>query len=292
MKIGFNQATSMNCSTLEKDVLLCEKNGFDFIEFRLDKLKEYLKDHNLEDLKKFLAGKKIKPHALNALYTYDNLFADENSEKDNELVKEFIWGCHIAKEIQAGYFIIVPPLQRDPNGGPYIGSVEKTHENCVRILNHLSEIANDYNVKLCFELVGFNRSSVRTVEQAWNIVNEVDKDNVGLVFDSYNLHLYHGLNDFREIKNVDVKKIFCTHINNGDFIDIDKASQENRRFCDFGSVDLNNFLKNLKETGYHGIVSVEIFRPEYWQKEPEWVISQAYKTTKKVMENNGIHLSK
>ncbi|UYB60149.1 hypothetical protein N6B35_28595 (plasmid) [Klebsiella michiganensis] len=58
MKIGFNQATSMNCSTLETDVLLCEENGFDFIEFRLDKLREYFKTKSIVDLKTLLAGKK------------------------------------------------------------------------------------------------------------------------------------------------------------------------------------------------------------------------------------------
>ncbi len=289
MKIGFNQATSMHCSTLEEDVYLCEKNGFDFIEFRLDKLEEFLEKNNLDDLKNLLSGKKIKPHALNALYTYDDLFNGNDDEKDNLIIKKFEYDCYIAQEIQAGYFIVVPPLQRNPNGGPYSGSVEKTHENCVRILQRLSDIAKNYDIKLCFELVGFNRSSVRTVEQAWNIINEVNEDNVGLVFDSYNLHLYHGLNDFKVIKMVDPKKIFCVHINNGDFIDIEKATQENRRFCDSGTVDLNNFLKNLKDTGYDGIVSVEIFRPEYWKKKPDWVISKAYQTTRKAMEDNGVY---
>ncbi|UYB60148.1 sugar phosphate isomerase/epimerase (plasmid) [Klebsiella michiganensis] len=217
------------------------------------------------------------------------MFKHENSGKDEELIEEFVWGCRIAKEIKAGYFIIVPPLQRDPNGGPYIGDTEKTHENCVRILKRLSTIASEYDVKLCFELVGFNRSSVRTIEQAWNIVNHVNEDNVGLVFDSYNLHLYRGLNNFSAIKHVNANKIFCAHINNGDFIDIDKASQENRRFCDSGTIDLYNFLKNLKEAGYDGIVSVEIFRPEYWQKTPEWVISNAYQTTRKIMEDSGVY---
>ncbi|AGB80479.1 sugar phosphate isomerase/epimerase [Serratia sp. FGI94] len=289
MKIGFNQATSMHCSTLEQDVLLCEENGFDFIEFRLDKLREYLRIHSIESLKALLAGKKIKPHALNALYIYDDMFRHQNSEKDAEIIEEFVWGCRIAKEIQAGYFIIVPPLQRDPNGGPYVGTAEKTHENCVRILRNLSDIARNYDVKLCFELVGFNRSAVRTVEQARNIINEINDSNVGLVFDVYNLYLYQGLKNFNEIKSVDVNKIFCVHINNGDFIDVSKASQENRRFCDYGVVDVNDFLKNLKEIGYDGMVSIETFRPEYWQRTPEWVIANAYQTTRNIMEENGVY---
>ena len=289
MKIGFNQATSMNCSNLERDVILCDENGFDFIEFRLDKIKEYLQYKSINDLKSLLSGRKIKPHALNALYIFDDMFMDENSRRTTELIDEFVWGCQISKEIQAGYFIIVPPLQRDPNSGPYMGDVDKTHENCVRILNHLSNIAKNYDVNLCFEPVGFNRSSVKTLRQANDIINDVNKKNVGLVLDSYNLHLYCGLNDFSEIKTIDVNKIFCVHINNGDFLEIENATQENRRFCDSGTIDLGNFLRNLKEVGYDSIISVEVFRPEYWLQTPEWIISKAYKTTRKIMEDNDVY---
>lgn len=289
MKIGFNQATSMGCSSVEEDISLCEKYGFDFIEFRFDKLKEYLNEHSIEDLKYKLSKTRIKPHALNALYMYDNMFNGINKISDIEFENEFIWACSLAKSINSKYLIVVPPLQRDPNGGPYIGDAFETHKNCVRILKILSKIAIDYNVNICFEPVGFKRSSVRTIQQSWDIVNEVDEDNVGLVLDSYNLHLFHGLNDFSEIKEIDNKKIFCVHINNGDYSNIDNASQENRKFCDSGTIDLNNFLQNLKNVGYSGMVSVEIFRPEYWNMSPEWVISNAYQTTIKIMENNGVY---
>ncbi len=54
MKIGYNEATAKDCSTLEKDLELCEKYGFDYIEIRLDMLKDYLKTHTSDDLKKIL----------------------------------------------------------------------------------------------------------------------------------------------------------------------------------------------------------------------------------------------
>ena len=39
--------------------------------------------------------------------------------------------------------------------------------------------------------------------------------------------------------------------------------------------------------GYKGIASVETFRPEYWQKTPEWVIENAWRTTHHALEANG-----
>ncbi|QIQ20538.1 sugar phosphate isomerase/epimerase family protein [Zophobihabitans entericus] len=291
MKIGYNEATAMGCSDLATDLALCEKNGFDYIELRLDMLKEYLKQHSVSELKQFFQSSKIKPHALNALYTFPDFCTGKSPDDDKILLDDFIWGCDIAHEIGAQYFIIVPPLQRDPNGGPFIGSWQDTRNNCIRILERLSDIAKPYGIKLCLELVGFERSSVRTVEQAWDIVQAVSRDNVGLVFDAFNLYLYNQLNDFSVMKLVDVDKIYAVHINNGDASPDHKPTQALRRFCDSGVVNVHQFLAVLKEMNYTGMVSIETFRPEYWEKSPEWVVAEAYRTTKQLMVESGVFCS-
>ena len=53
MKLCFNQATTLGNSTLEKDLELCEKHGYDLIEIRLDKLREYLETKSIGDLADF-----------------------------------------------------------------------------------------------------------------------------------------------------------------------------------------------------------------------------------------------
>ena len=40
MKTSYNEACARDCSTLEQDLSLCEKAGFDYIEIRLDMLSE------------------------------------------------------------------------------------------------------------------------------------------------------------------------------------------------------------------------------------------------------------
>ncbi len=54
LKLGYNEATCKENSTVENDLLLCEKYGYDYIELRLDMLQEYLKTHTVDDLKAFL----------------------------------------------------------------------------------------------------------------------------------------------------------------------------------------------------------------------------------------------
>ena len=67
MKIGYNVATTKENATLQEEMELCEKHGYDFIEIQMDKLPEYLKSHSLEEMKDFFDKHHIKPLSLNAL---------------------------------------------------------------------------------------------------------------------------------------------------------------------------------------------------------------------------------
>lgn len=288
MKTSYNEATAKDCSSLALDLELCEAAGFDYIEIRLDMLSDYLKEHTVEELAAFFRTSRLKPHALNALYVYPEFLGEADDPARREaLMAEFKQGLEVSRAIGNHYFIIVPPLQRDPKGGPFIGTREDTFNNCVRILNQLGEIAQAYDVKLCFELVGFNRSSVRTVEEADAIVRAVDRDNVGFVFDSYNIYLNGRTNDFSAIRQVQPEKIFAVHMMSGKDVPDEEMGQDKRCFPDEGVVDICNFLENLKKTGYDGMVSIETFNPEYWAEDPKWVIDTAYKSTRNMLEKCG-----
>jgi len=288
MKISYNEACARDCSTLEKDLALCEAAGFDYIEIRFDMLTAYLKDHTVEELAAFFRTSRLRPHAFNALYLYPEFLSDrDDPQRQKELLGEFELACSVGEAIGSHYLIVVPPLQRDPNGGPYVGDPEDTFRQCVRILKDLGARAKDRGMNLCFELVGFERSSVRSVAEADRIVRAVDLPNVGFVFDSYNIYLNGGCNDFSALRSVQPEKIFAVHLMSGDDVPADQRGQDKRCFCGSGVVNIDGFLQTLKGLGYRGMTSVETFRPEYWEKEPEWVIETAYRTTRAALEKNG-----
>ncbi|WEV68798.1 sugar phosphate isomerase/epimerase [Bifidobacterium sp. ESL0775] len=290
MKIGFNEATARDCSDLQTDLELAEKYGFDAIEIRLDMLRNYLKDHSVDELADFFKHSRVRPHAMNALYIYEDLFTDhDDPAKHQEVMDDFQLGCETAQRIGSKTFIVVAPLHRNPEvEGIYDTPWETIFANCVRILKKLGDMAAKYDVKLCLESVGHEYSSIRTVEQASDIVNAVDKDNVGLVFDACNLYLYHQLQDFSVMELADPKKVFDVHINDADDRPMEGLTQTNRCFCGTGDIDLQDFLRVLKRIGYSGVVSIETFRPDYWKESPEWVFSHAYKTTRDAMEKAGV----
>lgn len=287
MKLSYNEACTRDCSSLEKDLILCEKAGFDYIEIRLDMLEKYMETHTIKDLASFFKTSRIRPHAFNALYLYPEFLGEnDDKQKRQKLLAKFELGCKTAQAIGSHYFIVVPPLQCDPTGGPFTGTWEETYRNCVRILKKLSVMAKPYEMKLCFELVGFERSSVRSVAEADSIVRAVDEPNVGFVFDAYNLFLNSGSNDFSAVEAVQTEKIFAAHIMSADDVPVDLRGQDKRCFCGQGVVDTDAFLRTLKKCGYNGMISVETFRPEYWQKTPEWVIETAFVTTHFALEKN------
>ena len=67
LKLGYNEATCKAQSSVELDLRLCEQYGYDYIELRLDMLKDYFKTHTVEDLKAFFAASHLKPFALNSI---------------------------------------------------------------------------------------------------------------------------------------------------------------------------------------------------------------------------------
>lgn len=288
MRIGYNEATAMKCSTLEKDLELCEKVGFDDIEIRLDMLEAYLREHTVRDLQTFFATHRLRPGALNALYLYPDFLGEGDDDVRQEaLLQKFLSGCRIGQAIGSHLFIIVPPLQSDPHGGPWSGTREEAFEDCTRILRKLGKLAEPFEMNLCFELVGFDRSSVRTIKEADSIIQAVDAVNVGFVFDSYNIFLNGKNNDFSAILDVPSEKIFDVHLMNGEDVPEAEMGQDKRCFCNTGVVDLDAFLQVLNQAGFGGTVSIETFRPSYWERDPAWGIETAYRTTEEVMERNG-----
>jgi len=288
MYISYNEACGLGSSTLEQDLVLAEKAGFDFIEIRLDMLTDYLTRHSVDDLAAFFRTSHLKPHAFNALYLYSDFLSDiDDSKKRTFLLSEFFLACEIGHKIGAHDFIVVPPFLDGPNYIPFPDNEEKVFSDCVRMLTKLSMYARRYDMKLSFELVGFPRSSVRTIAFAKKIVEAVNEPNVGYVFDAYNIYLYNGKNEYEGMKSVEKDKIFSIHLNSADDVPENERAQDKRCFPGSGVVDIASFLGTLKEIGYNGMISIETMRPSHWEETPEWIISNAYKTTYDAMKNSG-----
>ncbi|MCT4619972.1 MAG: sugar phosphate isomerase/epimerase [Marinisporobacter sp.] len=271
MKICFNQATTMKYSTLEKDLQFCEKHGYDLIEIRIDKLKDYLTRNTVEDLVKFFENSHIKPFAFNALE-----FISFRTEEDfNEIVKDLEFICEVGEKIGCSQAVVVPTF----DVGGY--TIEEIKKETVEKINILADIAEKKNFKLAFEFVGYPNCSVNRFEQAYDIVKTVNKDHVGIVLDCF--HFYAMLSNLSSLKEMDVKKLFIFHIDDAENLPFGALRDDKRIWPGDGAIDLDGILKILKEIGYDKMVSVELFRPEYWEWDIEKTIQVGKEKTIKVV---------
>ncbi|MFN2744893.1 2-keto-myo-inositol isomerase [Bacillus sp. z60-18] len=268
MKLCFNEATTLENSNLAKDLEYCEKHGYDYIEIRtMDKLPEYLKDHSLSELAEYFQTLHIKPLALNALVFFNN--RDEEGYKS--IITEFKGMMETCKALGVKYVVAVPLVTEEKI------LKEDIKKSSVSVLTELSDIAEPYGVKIAVEFVGHPECTVNTFSQAYDIVNTVNRDNVGLVFDSFHFHAMGS--NLEDLKQADGKKIFIYHIDDTEDFPIGILRDEDRVWPGQGAIDLDAHLSTLKEIGFSDVVSVELFRPEYYKLSAEETIKKAKETT-------------
>ncbi|EUJ21076.1 sugar phosphate isomerase/epimerase family protein [Listeria aquatica] len=272
MKIGFNEGTTFESATLEENLEYCEKYGYDYIEIRsIDQLKDYLTRHSLADLKQYFDDHHIKPLSLNALCFFNN----RTKEDEKAIVAEFKEYLEICRAIECEYICAVPSNLDNTEKGKTL--VPEVNESCVRVLTELSDLAKPYGVKIAIEFIGIPENTVNTFEQAYEIVRAIDRDNVGLVYDTFQ---FTGMNSsLASVTKEVADKIFIFHINDVDDYPVGQMRDSDRCFPGEGIIDLKAHLAKMKELNYDFVASVELFRPEYYQMDPEVVIQKAKATT-------------
>lgn len=272
MLIGLNGATTMKNADLFTDIYLAEKAEYDLLEIWKAKLNDYLSQKDLTSLVNLFAGAKIKPYAINSI---ENI-TFRNKEGFGQIKDETLRLSEIAHRIKCKYLVVVP------NDKPPGITKREIIEESVESLRQLSKIALDYDVALAFEFIGREDSSVNNLATCWDIVKTGDLENVGLVFDTF--HFYLGGSSLKSLQKVDPEKIFIFHINDSEDLPRNELQDKNRLLPGKGIIPLRGIAKGLQGIGYNKMVSVELFRPEYWRWDPEKLVKEARQTTIAVLK--------
>jgi 2-keto-myo-inositol isomerase len=271
VKIAFNQATTMKHSSLQIDLEFCEKSGYDLIEIRLDKLKDYLINHTVLDLQHFFEMSHIKPFAFNAL-EYINFRDEQGFQQIKDDLKLL---CDIGEVINCKKIIVVPSF----DVGDY--TVDQIRNETVSKLNKLADLAAPFGVSLALEFVGYPNCSVNTFGQAYDIVKTVNRDNVGIVLDCFHFHAMNSR--LEDLLNADPDKIFVFHIDDCLDLPVGALRDHHRVWPGDGVINLDQILAALREIGYKEMVSIELFNPEYWEWEIERTIKTGLEKTQKAI---------
>ncbi len=265
MQLGLNGATTLKAD-LATDITVAGRAGFDFVEIWAAKLMGYLERGGLRALERDLRRAGVRAATLNSV---EHVTFNDPSGRVR-MLEDFQRFCRVAEAINAETVIVVPSPR--PKGV----SVAVIERESIRVLRELSAIARPYGVRLAYEFLGFTDCTVNNLAQCAAIVEKVARPNVGLVLDTF--HFFAGGSSLASIREVNPEKIFIVHINDVERARRRKMHDALRVFPGKGILPLARILRALKTIGYVGGFSVEIFRPQYWNRPPLQVAREARKS--------------
>ncbi|HKP37281.1 MAG TPA: sugar phosphate isomerase/epimerase [Pyrinomonadaceae bacterium] len=274
MKLSLNGATTMKAD-LETDIQAAAAAGFDYVEIWAAKLRKFLETQKVADLKKLFDGAGVKPLSINSIEHITFRDADAYAKIKAECEEL----CAIAAAISCPCIVVVPG--RIPPRG--LSSYEVIEES-VRVLRELASIGERYGVSLAFEFLGQKDCTVQTLTLADEIVVNVNRRNIGLVIDSF--HFHAGGSTIDMIEDLDPKRLYIFHINDAENRPVDQLTDAHRLLPGLGILPLKEMIEAFKRIGYDAVASVEIFRPEYWERDPFELAREAKAAMDKVLSGS------
>ena len=272
MKLALNGATTMKAD-LPTDLRAAHAAGFDFVEIWAAKLRTFLKTNSATGLRKLFDEHGFEPLSINSIE-----HVTFRSPADYAAIKvECEELSSLAATLRCPYIVVVPG--RLPEQAP---SLEEIIDESVRVLTDLSAIAERHGVSLAFEFLGQRDCSVQTLDLADEIVRRVGRPDVGLVIDSF--HFYAGGSTIDMIETLEPESLFVFHINDAENLPRELLQDSHRLLPGLGILPLTEMLQSFKRIGYDRVASVEIFRPEYWERDPFELARAAKAATERVLD--------
>lgn len=270
MKLALNGATTMHAN-LETDIKAAAEAGFDLIEIWAAKLREFLKTNTVADLKKLLEENNLKPYSINSI-EHITFRTNDDYEKIKAETEEL---SEIAGALDCPFIVVVPGKL------PENATETEIVNESVRVLNELADIAEKHNVSLAFEFLGQTDCSVQTLDLCNEIVEKVNRPSIGNVIDTF--HFYAGGSTFEAIERMKPEKLFIFHINDAEDLPREQLTDAHRLYPGTGILPIREIKQRFDKIGYNRMVSIEIFRPEYWNENPFEVAKKAKEATEKVL---------
>ena len=136
----------------------------------------------------------------------------------------------------------------------------------------LLKIGREIGVKPTFEYISFFQS-VSKLSQAWEIVRQIDDPDATIILDAF--HTWNTEESTEELMRIPVERISHYHVD--DAPSTKPATQQtdpDRVMPGDGVIDLKAEIQVLKDKGYQGAISLELFNAEQWERDPLEVLKQ------------------
>ena len=101
-------------------------------------------------------------------------------------------------------------------------------------------------------------------------------------------HLYKGGSEFYDLALLSGKRIHVFHINDYPDIPRDKITDADRVYPGDGISPVSKILATVFESGFDGVLSLELFNRTYWKQDPNLVAATGLERMKKAVADASI----
>ncbi len=268
MRIGLNGAT-IQSADLATEIRVAGLAGYNVVELRDDKLDRFLQDGSLKDVRWILREAGVSAFTINSI--------DKVGVGGRAGTEQAVARCRelsrYAQALDCPWVLGVPGPAGDRTW-------EQIRKDTVDTLREMVDVAAEFGVGVAFEFMGFPWAAVSDVIGAWDIVQSADRPNLGMVVDT--AHFYAGGSTLESVAAVDPQRLVVLHINDVEDIPRTQITDGHRLYPGDGVIPLRSILRTFRAIGFDGVVSVELFREEYWRQDPLAVARAAKAKTEAV----------
>lgn len=262
--------------SLEKELEVAALAGYSGVELFIPKLKSFLQeDHTVDDLARHLREMGLVPYTLNGIENI-NLQPPAAFAKVREECRQL---SQLAQTINCPGIVVVPSSKPAKMTWPEV------KQEAVSALRELADVAAPYGVTLGLEFLAPVNCSIRTLAQSWQVVQATERENVGIVFDTY--HFYVGGSSWTSLETFDINRLLVVHVNDVEDVALEALTDAHRLLPGEGKLPLDRILRKLSARGYQGAYSLEVMRPAYRQRTPREYARAGIETTRRVLQQAG-----
>jgi 2-keto-myo-inositol isomerase len=262
-----NSSTIKPTPILDK-IRIADKVGYKAIELWHDDIDLYLSTGGkIEDIRKATGDAGLQVPTTIFLKGWWDTEGDEYVEKMDEIKRRL----EQAAAVGATYSIAGPPL----------GPVDL--ELGARQYAKLLDVGREFGIKTIFEYLGFS-DEVNTIEIALKVIEMCGDPDATIVIDPF--HCFRGGGGIDGILKLKPEQIAISHFNDAP-ADPPRETQHDpdRVMPGDGIMDLKSYCDHLRTIGYDRWLSLELFRRDLWEQDPEEVARVGLEKMRAVAES-------
>ncbi len=278
-KITLQQITINQCKDVIEQIKIASQAGYCGIDLDYSDIKEYLrKGNDINKLKDTLNKYNLVVSHLASFSGWQykgglpiicKPFEERKSKSKDDTFKEANEFLKICSELQCQYVLTVSAIEES-------GRIEDGVNDLIRVC----KLAGEYNRSVAFEFVGFGKQ-INNLSIAWDIINRTGCQNVAILLDTFHFHV--GGSKIHDLEKISLEQIALVHINDAKDKPRNVLKDTDRVFPGEGIIPLEDILTILKNKGYKGYFSVEIFNEDYWKEDPLKVAIEAREKMEKIL---------